>query len=69
MEIRTVYGEAERSNNEVCFWRQSHPRGAKFWTVFFKNCIRNTKKMDVPREIDNYVLFGETVKRNNGFLP
>lgn len=40
-----------------------------FELCFFKNCIRNTKKTDVPREIDNYVLFGETVKRNNGFLP
>ena len=40
-----------------------------FELCFFKNCIRNTKKTDVPMEIDNYVLFGETVKRNNGFLP
>ena len=69
MEIRTIYGEAERSNNEVCFWWQSHPRGATFWAVFFKNYIRNARKTDVPREIYNYVLFGENVKRNNGFLP
>lgn len=37
--------------------------------VFLKNCIRNTRKTDVPREIYNYVLFGENIKRNNGFLP